>query len=92
MILGVPTSLPIPIVERQCRRAFKESEARIREDKQEYHDKSIHATDKPLKFAIIKKYPTGMPWVDLKEGEDRPNSGRMVFQIQIKAEHEPRLR
>ena len=92
MILGVPTSLPLSIVERQCKRAFGDAETKIKEDKQGLYDKSLHATKEPLKFAVIKKYPTGMTWVEIKEGEDRPNSGRMFFQIQIKAEHEPRLR
>ena len=92
MILGCPTSLPPSLVARQCKAAFEEAEKKIREDKQGLYDQSLHATKEPLEFAILKRYPTGMPWVVIKEGENRPDSGRMVFVIQIKAEQEPRLR
>ena len=92
MLLGVPTSLPPSVVERQCREAFEDGEKKIREDKQGIYDQSLHATKEPLVFALVKKYPTGMPWVVIKDGENRPNSGRMAFVLQIKAEQEPRVR
>ena len=92
MILGVPTSLPLDVVERQCKCAFDDAEKKIKEDKHGLYDQSLHATNESLKFAVIKKYTTGMPWVEIKEGENRPNSGRIVLNIQIKAEQEPRFR
>ena len=33
-----------------------------------------------------------MPFIQFDENEDRPNSGRQVFQIQVRLEQEPRLR
>ena len=92
MILGCPTSLPPLLVERQCKAAFEDGEKKIKGNKQGLYDQSLHAKNEPLQFAILKRWPTGLPWTNTQEGETRIDSGRMVFVIQIKAEQEPRLR
>ena len=92
MLLGIPTPLPPAVVQRQLTKTFEEAEDRVRKDKLGLYDQSLHDTEEPIKFSVVKRYPSGMPWVPLKSDEVRPNNGRMVFALMVKAEQEQRVR
>ena len=92
MVLGTPTIIPVAVLKRQLVLAIKASEARILSDVIERHDKSNHAGKKEIEFEVVTGYPTGMPYRKYEEGEQRPNNGRNAFILQVKEEHEPRLR
>ena len=67
MLLGVPTGVPIPVVERELAKAYTEAEDRIKKDEHGLYDQRHHDTNEPIKFSLVKRYPTGMPWVKLKK-------------------------
>ena len=92
MLLGCPTPVPTAVTERQLKKSLNEAEDRVRKDEFGLYDQSLHATEEPTKFSLVKRYPTGMPWVSLKSNEARPNNGRMVFVLPLKADHEQRMR
>ena len=92
MVLGSPTSVPTAVVERQLKKAFVEAEDRVKKDEHGLYDQSLHATEEPIKFSVVKKYPSGMPWVPLKSDEERPNNGRMAFMLLLKEDQEQRVR
>ena len=54
--------------------------------------KALHDTEEPIQFSVVKRYPSGMPWVPLKNDEVRPNNGRMVFALLSKADQKQRVR
>ena len=91
MVLGAPTPVPTAVVERQPKKVFNEAEDRVRKDELGLYDQSLHDTEEPIKFSVVKRYPSGMPWVPLKNDEERPNNGRMVFAL-LKADQEQRVR
>ena len=64
----------------------------MRKDKLGLYDQNLHDTEEPIKFSVVKRYPSGMPWVPLKSDEVRPNNGKMVFALSVKAEQEQRVR
>ena len=92
MVLGAPTPVPTAVVERQLKKVFDEAEDRVRKDEHGLYDKSLHDTEKPIRFSVVKRYPSGMPWVPLKNDEVRPNNGRMVFALLSKADQKQRVR
>ena len=76
MLLGIPTGVPVPVVEGQDR----------------VYEQGHHTTKEPLKFSFVKKFPQGMPWVPVKEDKERPNNGRLAFIMLLKEDQEPRMR
>ena len=89
--MGVPTSVPTPVVEKQLTKAIIEAEGRVKKDDSGLHDQSLHATKEPIKFALVKRFPQGMPWVPVKGDEERPNNGRLTFVMLLKENQEPRM-
>ena len=57
MVLGVPTGLPIPVVERQLTMAFTEAEGRVRKDEHGLYDQRHHETKEPIRFSMVKSSP-----------------------------------
>ena len=92
MVLGAPTPVPTALVKRQLTKVFDEAKDRARKDELGLYDKSLHDTEEPIQFSVIKRYPSGVPWVPLKNNEVRPNNGRMVFALLLKANQEERVR
>ena len=92
MVLGAPTSVPPAVTERQLKKAFAKVEDRVKNDEHGLYDQSLHVTDEPINFSVVKKYPSGMPWVPLKSNEERPNNGRMAFMLLLKENQEQRMR
>ena len=87
-----PTSVPPAVMERQLKKAFAEAKDRVKNDEHGSYDQSLYVTDEPIKFSVVKKYPSGMPWVPLKRDEERPNNGRMTFVLLLKENQEQRMR
>ena len=88
VLTGVPTSL----VHSQLAKTIVKAEGRIRKDDSGRYDQNLHATSEPIKFALVKKFPQGMPWVPVKSDEDGSNNGRLIFIMLLKGDQESRMR
>ena len=58
VLLGTPTSLPPSVVKWHLALVLKDSEQRIREDRMDIYDKSLHTTKVPIVFLLVRKYLT----------------------------------
>ena len=54
------------MVKRGLTKAFNEAEERVKKDELGVYDQRLHNTEEPIEFSVIKRYPSGMPWVPLK--------------------------
>ena len=63
--MGVPTGVLTPIVEKQLTKVIVDAESRVKKDDFDLDNQSLHATKKPIKFALAKKFPQGALWVPM---------------------------
>ena len=91
MTMGVPTGVPTPVVDKTTDESHHRSGRQSQKNDSGLYDQSLHATKEPIKFALVKKFPRGMPWVPVKDDEERPNNGRLTFVMLLKGNQEPRM-
>ena len=81
-LLGVPTSIEGEVVHAVMTEEMRKFENKLKVTQNKEYPVHFHR-DKPIKFAIIKEWPQGLPWDGGRQGQRR-ESGRMAFIIQVK--------